>query len=57
MTPGWPTVRTLLLFFGGLAGLAHQTLIADTAQPILVAAFLAMMGLTIPLSLDERQKK
>lgn len=52
----WPIIRSLLLFFGGLAGLAHQTLIAADAQPVLVGAFMVMMGLTIPLLADERKK-
>ena len=49
----WPLIRTLLLFFGGLAGMVHQTLFVESAQPVLIGAFLVMMGLTIPLLVDE----
>lgn len=38
-----PRLRDVLLFLGGGAGIAHQTIIADHAQTILVVSFIAMM--------------
>lgn len=36
------TLRDILLFVAGMAILAHQTIVADTASPTLVGAALAM---------------
>lgn len=38
-----PRLRDVLLFFGGLAGMAHQTLFAAHPQAVLIGAFLSMM--------------
>lgn len=38
-----PRLRDVLLMAGGLAGMAHQTLLAPSPSPTLVGAFLAMM--------------
>lgn len=38
-----PRLRDFLLVIGGLAIMAHQTLVAKTASPTLVGAALAMM--------------
>lgn len=39
-----PKARDVITFFFGLAGMAHQTFVASQPQPILVGAFVLMMG-------------
>ena len=46
--------RDLVLFVAGLVGLAHETLVQETERPVLIAAFLVMMGLPAFFRLDER---
>lgn len=41
----WPFLRDLLLFFGGMAGAIHETLISGAERPTLLILFAAMMGL------------
>jgi hypothetical protein len=51
----WPSIsRDTVLFIAGLAGLVHETLSTGVERPILIAAFLAMMGLPLFLRADER---
>jgi hypothetical protein len=56
MRTWWPPVRDVLLFFGGLAGIAHETVIAETERPTLLLLFAAMSGLPAFLRSDERRK-
>lgn len=49
--------RDSILFFGGLAGAAHETLIATDDRPHLVILFAAMMGLPAFLRADERKQE
>ena len=49
--------RDTLLFFSGLAGAAHETLIADTERPTLLILFAGMMGLPAFLRADERKQE
>lgn len=51
--PSWTTIRDILLFFAGLAGIVHETAIAATAEPTLVVLFAAMCGLPAFLRKDE----
>lgn len=52
----WPKItRDLVLFTAGLAGMAHETLVANVERPYLVTAFLGMLGLPIFLRNDERK--
>jgi hypothetical protein len=46
--------RDGVLFFVGLLGIAHETLIADAERPTLLFAFMAMVGLPAFLRADER---
>jgi hypothetical protein len=46
--------RDTVLFVAGMVGLLHETLSAGVERPILIAAFLAMMGLPLFLRADER---
>lgn len=48
----FPTYRDLILFVGGLAGVAHETLIASAERPTLLILFAAMMGLPAFLRTD-----
>lgn len=41
----WPFARDALLFLGGLAGVAHETLLSHSERPTLLILFAAMMGL------------
>lgn len=52
----WPTVRDVILFFAGLAGVFHETAIADVERPTLLLLFAAMMGLPAFLRQDERRR-
>jgi hypothetical protein len=53
----WKIVRNAILFFGGLAGVLHETLIADIAEPLLLALYASMMGLPAFLRRDERREE
>lgn len=48
-------VRNLILLVFGLAGIAHQTLIADVDRPVLLAIFGGFCGLPIFLNRDEKR--
>ena len=48
----WRHLRDVLLFCGGLAGTAHETLSSRPAQPVLLALYAAMMGLPLWLRKD-----
>lgn len=52
--PSFPAVRSVVLFVGGLAGIAHQTLIATQEKPTLLVLFAAMIGLPAFLRSDEK---
>ena len=52
-TPTFTTIRTVVLFVGGLAGIAHQTLVENTDRPTLIVLFAAMIGLPAFLGKDE----
>lgn len=45
--------RTWLLFIGGLAGVAYETLVSGGERPYLLVIFASMMGLPLFLRRDE----
>lgn len=45
--------RTWLLFLGGLAGVAYETLVTGGERPYLLVIFASMMGLPLFLRRDE----
>lgn len=49
----WPYIRDIALFVGGLAGVAHETLIAAKERPTLLILFAAMLGLPAFLKTKE----
>lgn len=51
----WPLVRDMILFFGGFAGVAHETLVSSLERPALLILFAAMMGLPAFLRSDEKR--
>lgn len=53
----WPALRDILLFFGGLAGVFHETVIAVGERPTLLILFAAMMGLPAFLRQDDKGDK
>jgi hypothetical protein len=56
MRPTFVQVRTTVLFFGGLAGVAYVTLVDQTDRPTLLILFAAMMGLPLFLRTDEKHQ-
>lgn len=50
----WPFLRDVLLFFGGLAGTAHEVVTAGAERPVLLGFLAAMMGLPLFLAADRR---
>ena len=52
----WPQLRDALLFFGGLLGVAYETLGASAERPTLLLLFAAMMGLPAFLKSGEAPK-
>lgn len=53
----WPAIRDILLFIGGLAGVAHETLISNVDRPTLLILFAAMLGLPAFLRQDEARDR
>jgi len=51
----WPKVRDPVLFLGGLAGVAHETVLSSADRPTLLILFAAMLGLPAFLRSDEKK--
>jgi hypothetical protein len=52
----WQTLRDAILFFAGLAGVGHETLISHAGErPTLLLLYAAMMGLPAFLRADEKK--
>ncbi len=49
--------RDGILFFAGLAGVFHETVIADSERPSLLFLFATMIGLPAFLRSDEKDKE
>lgn len=45
--------RTWILFLGGLAGVAYETIVAQIDRPTLLVIFASMMGLPLFLKRDD----
>lgn len=57
MNGRWKLPRDTVLFFAGLAGIAHETLIWDGPErPTLLLLFAAFLGLPVFLRTDERRR-
>jgi hypothetical protein len=54
--PRWIVLRDIILFFGGLAGIAYQLVAAKVVEPTLTVVFAAMMGLPAALWGDHKRK-
>lgn len=52
--PTFVQFRTAVLFLGGLAGVAYETLVNQSDRPTLLIMFGAMMGLPLFLKSDEK---
>jgi hypothetical protein len=50
-------IRSTVLFVFGLAGFAHETLMAHGERPTLLVVFAAMAGLPKILSIDEQRRE
>jgi hypothetical protein len=54
----WPTIRDLILFFGGLGGVFNEAVLRTGAErPTLLFLFGAMMGLPAFLRKDEKKEE
>jgi hypothetical protein len=53
----WQNTRDIILFIGGLAGVANETAFTTTERPTLLILFAAMMGLPAFLRTDEKKGK
>jgi len=53
----WKAVRDVVLFIGGVAGVAHQTLIAPEPNATLLLLFASMMGLPAFLKRDAKKEE
>lgn len=54
----WALIRDIVLFSAGLAGVAHETLLANLHErPTLLLLFATMMGLPAFLRADSRSSK
>jgi hypothetical protein len=49
--------RDGVLFFGGLAGVFHETVIAESERPTLLFLFATMIGLPAFLRADEKRNE
>jgi hypothetical protein len=52
----WQHQRDIFLFFGGVLGVVHETVLSATERPTLLILFAAMMGLPAFLRQDEKAK-
>ncbi len=55
--PPWPTIRNVILFFGGMAGVANESIRYGAERPTLLLLYAAMLGLPAFLRADEGKKK
>lgn len=53
MSLSWTQIRNTLVFFGGLAGVAHEVVLTNGERPSLLILFAAMMGLPAVISKDK----
>jgi hypothetical protein len=53
----WPFLRDVLLFAGGFYLLVEEARRAGAERPVLIGAYLAMMGLPLAFRRDERRDK
>lgn len=54
--PSFKTVRSYLLLLGGLLTIAYEVIFEHSERPTIIVAALLMMGISVPLNLDERLK-
>ena len=52
--PSFAAVRSYLLLLGGLAIIGWEVIIEQGDRPTIIIASLLMMGVSVPLSLDEK---
>lgn len=56
-THGFASVRDIITFLGGLAIIANEVFISDTAEASIVAVGVVMIGLPVAFGADERKRK
>lgn len=52
--PSFKAVRSYILLLGGLGVIAYEVIFEHTERPTLIIAALLMMGISVPLNLDEK---
>lgn len=56
MKTWWPLARDMLLFVGGIVGVAYEAVGREVERPTLLLLYAAAMGLPAFLRADERSK-
>lgn len=54
--PTYATIRSYLLLIGGLAVIGWEVVVEQAERPTIIVAALLMMGISVPLRLDEKAK-
>lgn len=57
MKRDWKDIREVILFFAGLAGVAHETIQYGTERPSFLVLFAGMMGLPLYLAKDKEANR
>lgn len=52
--PSFKSVRAYLLLLGGLGVIIYEVVFEHTERPTVIVAALLMMGISVPLNLDEK---
>ena len=52
--PSFKTVRSYLLLLGGLLVIGYEVIFEHTERPTVIIAALLMMGISVPLNLDDK---
>jgi hypothetical protein len=56
LPPFLHVARTVLLFLGGMAGIAYETVAEGTDRPTLLLLFAAMIGLPFVVRADQKSR-
>lgn len=54
--PSFANVRSYLLLLVGLGVIVYEVIFEHTERPTIIVAALLMMGISVPLNLDEKLK-
>lgn len=51
----WPFYRSVVLFFGGMAGVGYEAIVQSGERPFLLTVYTVMMGVPIVLGEGKRE--